>query len=205
MEFSKVLATRRMVRSYSAEPVDRDVVERIVDAGLRSPSAGFSQGLRCVIVTDVDVRSRIAAQAREASWVDRGFNPWISAAPVLLALCVDPTAYAERYAASDKAASAVLDPGTDSWIVPYWWVDGGASLMAILLSATNEGLASGFLGAHACGDLRLVLGIPAEVEPIGIVTLGHGLPDRRSASIKRGRRKRSELVFHNGWKAASSD
>lgn len=192
-----------MVRSYSSKAVDRDAIDRIVDAGLRSPSAGFSQGLRCVIVTDEVVRRRIAAEAGERSWVDRGFDPWISAAPAVLALCVDPTAYIERYAADDKATSTVVDADSGDWIVPYWWVDGGAGLMAILLSATDEGLSAGFLGAHACGDLRSVLGIPAEVEPIGLVTLGHGLPDRASTSVKRGKRKRSDMVFENAWQPVS--
>lgn len=188
-----------MVRSYSDAPVEPAVIDRIVDAGLRSPSAGFSQGLRCVLVRDTEVQSQIASEAGEDTYAERGFEPWLSSAPVLLVLCVDPNAYRDRYAAADKAASTVAHPATGEWIVPYWWVDAGASLMAILLSASDEGLAAGFLGAHACGDLRSVLGIPAAVEIVGVVSLGHGKQDRPSSSIERGRRERTDMVFQEHW------
>lgn len=199
MEFREALTSRRMVRSYSDAPVDPVVIDRIVDAGLRSPSAGFSQGVRCVLVTDTSVQSQIASEAGEDTYVGRGFEPWLSSAPVLLVLCVEPDAYADRYSVADKAASTVEDPATGEWIVPYWWVDAGASLMAILLSATDEGLAAGFLGAHACGDLRSVLGIPRRVEVVGIVSLGHGRKDRPSSSIAQGRRERTDMVFQDRW------
>ncbi|MGI9529317.1 MAG: nitroreductase family protein [Acidimicrobiia bacterium] len=201
MEFTKVLSSRRMVRSYSDAPVAGAVVQSVVDAGLQSPSAGFSQGVRCIVVTDPSTRSEIAAEAGEAKYVERGFEPWLSSAPVLVVLCVDPGAYEDRYAASDKAGSTATDPSTGDWIVPYWWVDAGASLMAMLLAATDEGLAAGFLGAHACGDTADLLGIPHGVELVGIVSLGHGAPDRASSSVARGRRDRADMVFKDRWAA----
>ena len=36
------------------------------------------------------------------------------------------------------------------------------------------------------GDLRHALDLPADMQPIGVVTIGHPLPDRRSGSLKRG-------------------
>lgn len=188
-----------MVRNYSDEPVPDAVVDRIVDAGLRSPSAGFSQGVRCVIVTDTSMQTAIALEAGEDAYVARGFEPWLTSAPVLIALCVDPGAYEDRYAAADKAGSTAIDPSTGAWVVPYWWVDAGASLMAMLLAATDEGLATGFLGAHACGDIADLLGTPDGVELVGVVSLGHGAPDRPSSSVARGRRDRADMVFRDRW------
>ena len=52
MEFADVVARRRMVRHFSSEPVDRVVLERIAATAQRTPSAGFSQGQRLVIVTE---------------------------------------------------------------------------------------------------------------------------------------------------------
>jgi nitroreductase len=81
--------------------------------------------------------------------------------------------------------------------VPYWWVDAGASMMLVLLAAVDEGLAAGFLGSHRTPELKDLLGIPSDVEPIGIITLGHPAPDRRSGSIQRGRR--SDNVHREHW------
>ena len=48
-----------MVRSYTDEPLDPEALARIVDAGVRSPSAGFSQGQRFVVVTDPNQRQAL--------------------------------------------------------------------------------------------------------------------------------------------------
>jgi len=192
MELSDVTRRRRMVRNYTDQPVAADAVERIVDAGVRAPSAGFSQGQRFVVVTDADTRMAVARAAGEHAYIEQGFDPWISKAPVHVVICASKQAYVDRYNEPDKG-------GTQDWDVPYWWVDAGASMMAILYAAVDEGLAAGFLGSHALDDLRSALGIPAEILIAGIVTIGHEAPDRRSGSLARGRTDASETVRWDRW------
>jgi nitroreductase len=195
MEFADVLARRRMVRNYTGEPVDPDALERIARAGLRAPSAGFSQGHAFVIVTDEARRRKIAELCGEAHYVAAGMDPWISKAPAHLVLCVSEDAYHRRYNEPDK-----LDTGEEiDWPVPYWWVDAGAAMMAILLAAVDEGLAAGFLGSHAAGDIGAYLGAPAEYSIIGIVTVGHPAPDRPSGSLARGHRPSRQVIHHQRW------
>ena len=198
MEFRQVLARRRMVRNYLPEAVDSETVDRIVEAGVRSPSAGFTQGQSFVVITDETRRAEIAELAGESSYVASGFDPWISRAPVHVVICVSESAYHERYSEPDKT-----DPEGNEieWPVPYWWVDAGASMMAILLAAVDEGLAAGFLGVQSLEGLSTLLGIPDDVAPIGVVTLGHPASDRRSSSIDRGRRP--GIVHHHGWGGGS--
>ena len=185
MEFSEVVRRRRMVRNYTGEPVDEDALDRIIEAGLRAPSAGFTQGQSFVVVTDPQRRSRIAELAGEPEYVAKGFDPWVSRAPVHIVVCVSEAAYHDRYREPDKTDESGRET---EWPVPYWWVDAGASLMAILLAAVNEGLAAGFLGAQSFQGLSELLEIPDDVAPIGVVTIGHPAPDRRSSSLARGRR-----------------
>ena len=195
MEFHAVIRRRRMVRNYRPDPVDRAALDRIIDAGLRGPSAGFAQGQRFVVVTDADTRRRIADAAGEPEYVAEGFDPWLSRAPVHIVVCVAESDYRERYAEPDKANA----PPAEAWPVPYWHVDAGASLMLLLLAAVDEGLAAGFSGVHSFTGLREILGIPPDVTPVGVVTIGHAAPDRRSSSLDRGRRPRESVVFWNGW------
>ena len=192
MEFSDVVRRRRMVRNYTAEAVDPAALNRIIDAAVRTPSAGFSQGQRFVIVTDADTRAAVAAAAGESEYLEKGFDPWISKAPVHIVICADEQAYRERYAEPDKR-------GTDDWTVPYWWVDAGASLMAILYAAVDEGLAAGFLGAHAMNEVRDAVGIPPGILIAGVVTVGHPAADKKSGSLDRGRVPRSEMVHWEKW------
>lgn len=199
MEFAHVLARRRMVRNYIDEGVDSGSLDRIAAAALRAPSAGFSQGQAVVTVTDPDLRAAIAVAAGEPGYVEAGFNPWISGAPAHLVICVSEDAYHRRYTMDDK----LTETGDEiEWPVPYWWVDAGASLMAVLLAAVDEGLAAGFLGVHSLDDLRGILGIPGDYTPIGVVTVGHPAPDRRSSSLDLGRKPVTTTVHRDGWNPA---
>lgn len=196
MEFREVIRRRRMVRNYTDEPVDEATLLRIVEAGRRAPSAGFTQGQSFVLVTDAELRTSIAGLAGEDEYAARGYDRWVSRAPAHVVVCVSEAAYHARYREADK-----LDPdGSEiEWPVPFWWVDAGASMMAILLAAVDEGLAAGFLGVHSIEGLKSLLRIPDEVSPIGIVTIGHPAPDRRSASLARGWRPDQDVVHFERW------
>lgn len=192
MEFSEVVRRRRMIRRYRDEPIDDDALERIVRAGTRAPSAGFSQGQSFVIVTDEATRQAIAELADEPHYVAAGFDPWISTAPAHIVICCSERVYRERYDEPDK-----YDGEEQHWPVPYWWVDAGASMQNVLLAAVDEGLGAGFLGVHSIPGLRALLDLPPDVHPIGVVTLGHPAPDRQSGSLARGRR--DGVVHRERW------
>jgi nitroreductase len=159
VEYRRLLARRRMVRSYRPDPVDPSALERIARAALRAPSAGHSQGISVVVITDRDRRAAVASLAGESSYVAKGKDPWLSRAPAHLVLCVEPGRYHRRYSEPDKDSAALA--------IPWWWVDAGAALMAVLLAAADEGLAAGFLGAHAVPGLGVLVGLPDGITPLG--------------------------------------
>ena len=197
MEFGDVVSRRRMVRNYTGDSVDPEVLDRVLDRASRSPSAGFSQGVSLLAVTNAETRREIARLAHEDEYVEDGFDPWISKAPVHVVICVRKESYLERYREADKGGEEGRSASEDGWPVPYWWVDGGASMMLLLLAAVDEGLAAGFLGSHNMDDIERLLGIPDDTVPIGIVTIGHPAPDRRSGSLARGRR--TDTVRRERW------
>jgi nitroreductase len=186
-----------MVRRYLPEVVPDRVLRRIVETARRGPSAGFTQGQSFVVVTDPRLRQEIAELGGESDYVGKGFQPWISEAPAHIVVCTSEQDYRDRYRAPDK-----LGPGAElDWPVPFWHVDAGCSLMLLLLAAVDEGLAAGFLALKSYDGLRALLRIPADVQPIGIVTVGKPAPDRRSGSLKRGRKPAAEVIRYNGWGA----
>src|SRR5262245_44074952 len=109
-----------MVRSFRPDPIDRVVIERLIDAGRRAPAAGNTSGRDFVVLRGPDE----TATYWDVTLPERaGFGfPGLLAAPVLIIPVVDPDAYVERYAETDKS-SAGLGRGTDQWPVPYWTVD----------------------------------------------------------------------------------
>ena len=196
MEFEQVVRKRRMVRHFTDEPVAQEVIEKILDLARHAPSAGFTQGQSFVVVTAPEVKTKVAELCDEQAYVARGWDPWISQAPALVIPCTSEEAYHRRYNESDKIQS----DGTEiEWPVPYWFMDGGCATMILLLAVVNEGLAAGFAGAHDLDALRELLGIPAEVTPLGVIPIGHGAPDVPSPSLKRGRKADSEWAHWERW------
>ena len=199
MEFRDVVRRRRMVRNYTDAPVDRAVIDRIVSAGIKAPSAGFSQGQRFVVVTDEETRRAVARAGGEENYVADGFDPWISKATVHIVICIDMNAYLQRYSEPDKTGPDGKPSEESDWVVPFWWVDAGASMMAILYAAVDEGVAAGFLGAQAFDELHEVLGIPADIFVVGICTIGHAAEDRKSGSLKRGWNSPEDVLMWERW------
>ena len=200
-EFRDVVRRRRMVRSFTGEPVDPDIVRRIVDAARRGPSAGYSQGVDFVVVTDPAVRGTIAAPSQEMLDIS-GHHNFVAQAPVHVVVCVSPEVYRSRYREPDKMTVIADWDDSQLWKVPFWYQDAGAALMLLLLAAVDEGIAAAFVGADA-GLLRRLLGIPADCIPVGIALLGHEAPDARSfgdvAAKPRRRRPFDSVVHFDHW------
>ena len=197
MDFADVLRRRKAVRNYLPDPVPHETLERIVARGRKIPSAGHSQGLRLVVVTDEETRHAIAQLAGEPEYVAMGLEPWISRAPAHIVVCIREDDYHERYREPDK----VTDEEAESeWPVPYWYVDAGAAVMLLMLAAVDEGLAAGISGgSHGWDDIRALLGIPDDVTPIAILTIGKRAPETVQGSARRGWKPLDDVVRWEHW------
>jgi nitroreductase len=199
MDFRDVVRRRKMVRSFTDEPVAADVVQRVLDTGRRGPSAGFSQGIEFVVVVDHETRQRIAAPAQETLDIS-GHHNFIAQAPVHIVVCVSPEVYRSRYREPDKGKVRGKIDDDALWVVPYWYTDAGAAMNLMLLAAVDEGIAAAFVGGD--GDLlHELLAIPKEFIPIGIVLLGHAAPDAGQygdVSARRIPRRPYHEVVHEG-------
>lgn len=219
MEFRAVVRRRRMVRRFDPDrPVPEDVLRRCLEAALRAPSAGFSQGWNFVVLRSPAERGQFwtasgrsgrsgssgrsgksgsssSPDSQEAR-PDAPPDAWlrgIRAAPVLVLCCADKDAYLDRYAEPDKGWT---DRDEARWPIPYWDVDTGMASLLILLTAVDEGLGGLFFGvpAEAHVAVRSALDIPAGHHLVGVVALGYALPGPRSPSLRRPRRGVDEAV-----------
>ncbi|MEO6704014.1 MAG: nitroreductase family protein [Jatrophihabitantaceae bacterium] len=200
MEFTEVVRRRRMVRNYDPDrPVPRPVIEQLLELAIRAPSAGFSQGWHFLVLDSAESRSQfwtITADGDEPdSWL-RGMQT----APVLILALSDKAAYLDRYAETDKGWT---DRDEAHWPVPYWDIDTGMASLLVLLAGVDQGLASCFFGVptgeHAA--VKESFGIPDGLNIVGVVSLGYGLPDRKSPSLKRGRRGLDQVLSYQTMRA----
>jgi nitroreductase len=199
LDLADVVRSQRMVRAFAPRPVAGEVVDRMVRAATSGPSAGFSQGLELVVLQGPEQTARYwdAALPRES----RDGFPWpgLLDADVLVLVVTRPSAYVDRYAEPDKRSTG-LGEATDAWPVPYWHVDAGMAAELLLLTAVDEGLGALFFGLFERVDaVKAALGVPDDVEAVGMVALGHPLEDRPSRSVARGRRPVDEVVHRGRW------
>jgi nitroreductase len=184
MEFADVVMKRRAVRRFEEGGVEREVIERIARLAQRTPSAGFSQGQRLVVVTEPEQRRAVATIYGEDEY-EPMFGRWISECAAQFIPCVSEGIYHRRYQEPDKTD----EEGREiDWPIPYWWVDIGATMQNVMLAAVDAGLGCGFVGTAEDGiaELKGYLGIPHEFWPIGVMPVGRPIPDVRSPSLKRG-------------------
>ena len=198
MEFAELLRRRRMCRSFTTEPIEEAVLDRVVAAGLRAPSAGNARGLDLVVLVGDEVREYFEMTLPPERRRGFRFGELVHAAALIL-LYADPAAYAQRYSAPDKAHSGLDEP--DRWQTPYWHVDGGQAAMLLQLAAIDEGLGVLFFGLFAQANaVAAAYGIPAGREPIGALAIGHPAEfDPPGRSADRPARAAHEQVHRGRW------
>jgi len=199
MEFAEVVRRRRMVRNYDPDrPVPDDVRERILEHALHAPSAGFSQGWAFLVLEGADTERYWFAVTAGG---DPSYDAWVrglSSAPLLIMAFAHKDGYLDRYAEPDKGWT---DRDEARWCAPYWFVDTGMALLLMLQTAVDEGLGACFFGIplERIQAVKDEFGVPAAYAPIGVVSVGYPAPDRRSPSLKRGRRGVGDVVHRAQW------
>jgi nitroreductase len=200
VEFGEVLRRRRMVRTFLDRPIDSEVVERLLAAGHRAPSAGFTQGYSFLVFDGREETARFWQEAfpdRSASW----FSSGIRLAPLIVVPLASKDAYLDRYAQPDKGWT---DRDESRWPAPYWLVDASFAAMLILMAAVDEGLGAVFFGIFPPENQPRMLaafGVPEEWEAIGAIAIGH--PDPREetggSALRRRRKPLADIVHRGGW------
>ena len=70
MELQETLKRRRMIRSFRPDPVDPDVLDRILATCVHAPSAGFSQGTELLVLTEPDAVGCVLGAQRASRFPD---------------------------------------------------------------------------------------------------------------------------------------
>ncbi|MYB21829.1 MAG: hypothetical protein F4066_10330 [Chloroflexi bacterium] len=197
----EVMQTQRAIRRWTDEPVDRDTIERIIQAACWAPSGSNSQPWGFLVVTDDGIRQRLATAIREmfsarfsgdmpnpddiddptTRRMMRGaFNLFdnFAAAPVWIIPClVRP----ESPAPSGLLAGSSIYP----------------SIQNLMLAARAEGLGTVLTTPQdgIMDQLRAELNIPDNALPVAMIPMGH--PNASFGPVTR--KPVHEFLHWNGW------
>lgn len=175
-----LLANRKIVRNYIETTKEFPELQKVIDYAIKIPTAGFSRGIEFLHISKKENINKLAKLANEESYVQKGFNKWISNSLSIYLILINEKAYHDRYSEKDKKNSTQ----SYEWIVPYWYVDAGAAMMNCMLLIEEIGLKSGFLGSHnmKSSEIKSLMKIPESYQLLGFVTAGI---EGKASSIKK--------------------
>ena len=133
MDFQDSVRHRRMVRQFTAQPVPRRSLDRILANAVRGPSAGFCQGQAFLVLSGDDL-PRFWAIAGEAT------RPAVHAPPVIIIPLFCQRIYIDEYVRRDPSWA---DPSR--WPMPWWHLDTAMAALLILLTVGGRRPGGGLL------------------------------------------------------------
>ena len=150
MEFSEVIKVRHSCRSYLSDEIPVEVLDDIIKAGLRAPSAQNRQPWRYIIVQDKAMIKKIAFHS-----IVGATNFFLKNAPVVIVACGD-------------TESSLRFNGKD-----YYLVDVAVSFQQMMLTGWNHGIGSCWLAAFNEKALKKLLDIPDNLMVVGLSPFGY--------------------------------
>lgn len=169
MEPLEIIFTRRSIRKYKPEPVDRKDLRTIIEAGMHAPSARNQQPWQFIVIENNGIKEQITRAHPYASM--------LPGAPVAILVCGDTNL--------EKSSG-------------YWPIDCSAATQNMLLAAHALGIGSVWLGVHPRNErkdaIRKICDLPENIEPFALIVLGY--PDEHKEKPARWKPERVQL---NSW------
>ena len=202
--FYKAIYSRRDVRSnFTTEPIDTQVLTRILEAAHHAPSVGFSQPWNFILIKNIETRKKIKGsfekeKARSSKLIDEPKRSkylsykleGILESTINVCVTYDPT----------KTGSFVIGrtsiPATGIFSVC-------CAVQNMWLAARTEGIGVGWVSILSNEILRDVLQIPDHVVPVAYLCLGHvskfeSKPDLETSGWLP-RLKLDDVIYHESW------
>jgi nitroreductase len=171
METWDTIRARRNVRQYTDQPIARENLERILEAGRRAPSSGNWQPWNFVVVTD---REQLVELAKV----------WQGA----------------RHIAQSAATIALVGQEPEDQRHRDWLMyDFGQATANMMLAAADLGIGSGHSAVADQEQARQVLGFPDGYLAVYLIGLGYPADRPLRPLTRPNRRPFDEVVHWNRW------
>jgi nitroreductase len=174
-----LIVNRQSDRKYSDKTIEKEKLDRILEAGRMSPSACNAQPWKFVVASDPQIIPKIA-EAASAKLI--GMNSFVAQASVILVIV------REKPNMSSKVGATIKNKD-------YSLIDIGIATENICLQATAEGIGSCIIGWFDERMIRKILGIPKSKRVELIITLGYSLSEKR----EKKRKPAEETVSYNRY------
>ena len=177
-DFLELASSRQSDRAYDkTRVVEREKLERILEAARLSPSACNAQPWRFVVVTDPELSVKVGKAT-----AGLGMNKFAKDAPVHILIVEDSANISSLLGSKIKDKHFPL-------------IDIGIAAAHITLAAEAEGLGSCILGWFDEKELKKLLGIPFSKRLLLDITIGYPVKEKRPKS----RTAKDKVISYNKY------
>jgi nitroreductase len=176
----ELFANRQSVRAYKTIPVEKEKIERCIEAARLAPSACNSQPWKFIVVDNTELKNQIADLTTTRALA---MNHFTKQAPVHIVLVMESPNF------TSKMGEIIRDK-------PFTLIDVGIASIQFCLQATAEGLGTCMIGWFNEKKVKKLLNIPSSKRAVLVITLGYPETDE----IRQKRRKDfSEVHSYNSY------
>lgn len=197
----RAIRERRDMRHFLPDPIDPELLRRLLDAAHHAPSVGFMQPWRFIRITSNGLRGQIhalverervqtakALDEREDEFMKLKVEGILDCAVILVAaLCEqrDKAVFGRRTMPEMDLASLAC------------------AIQNLWLAARAEGLGMGWVSLFEPEELKSLLAMPADSQPVAILCLGHVEQFYEKPMLEQekwaARLSLDDLLFENRW------
>jgi F420 biosynthesis protein FbiB-like protein len=206
LDAATLIKTRRSIRKFKPDAVPREVVYSILDLAAWAPSAHNAQPWRCIVIDDENIKMKLAGEMGRVWLSDMlsdgvtkenaeeivRLESWerITKSPIVIIVCLtmeNMHKYPDRRRQRAEHLMGVQSVA--------------AFIQTLLLSAHHHGLGACWVCAplFCPSAVRKVLGLPRNVEPQAMITMGYS----NEKPTPPPRKKLEDICFFNSWGSSS--
>ncbi len=157
MDVSQAIKSRRSIRLYQEKEIEKEKLDKVLEAARLAPSANNRQEWKFIVVKDKDTRERVANAASGQTFIGQ--------APIVIVACA-------------TESQSIMTCGQ-----PRYTVDVSIAMSFMILQAQEVGLGTCWIGAFNESSVKGILGIPDDIRVVGITPLGY--PSQGTAARPR--------------------
>ena len=185
MDCFETIIGRRSCRNYKPDPVEKEKINKILEAATYAPSPVNKQPWEFIVVNNSDCKKKFsdAADATRQKLAERSGWKWLPVfnidfllqVPTLIVVIGDP---------SKNGAEQFLDEPGSGYLESC-----SCAIQNMLLAAHAQGLGSLWYSLFEKEDIRKIFDISEEKDPIGLICIGYpeiagSAPRRKSVEEK---------------------
>ncbi len=172
--FHDLAASRHSVRKFNNQPIEREKLDLILEAGRIAPTACNYQPQRILVLESEEARTKL-----------KECTAYHFDAPVALLVCYDKTKSWKRSFDGD-------DSGT---------IDGSIVTTQMMLQAFELGIGSTWVGFFDPKKVRNVFKLPNEYVPVALLPLGYPAGNSQPSPMHTKREPMENTVFYDAFAA----